>query len=141
MKSHYKAGTWNCICDVCGLQYKSDELIKRWDGLMVCKQDYETRHPQDLIRIPSEKNDVQWVRPDNEAFVAFDYARTINEIVTIEESFAIAEPFSEESTVSENVFLSFSTNVNETETVTETLVPLLSTSSVLNGDSFNDTVL
>jgi hypothetical protein len=37
--------------------------------------------------------------------------------------------------------LSFSTNVNETETVTETLVPLLSTSSVLNGDSFNDTVL
>lgn len=48
-------GTWAVNCDVCGFRFPSDKLIKRWDGAMVCKEDWETRHPQTLIRIHGEK--------------------------------------------------------------------------------------
>lgn len=34
-------------CDVCGFQYKMRDLRKRWDGLIVCKWDYEEKHPRD----------------------------------------------------------------------------------------------
>lgn len=43
-------GIANVICDVCGFQYKTNELFKRWDGAMVCKTDFEVRHPQEFIR-------------------------------------------------------------------------------------------
>lgn len=59
-------GEWNSICDVCGFKYKSSQLRKRWDGLMVCNQDYETRHDQDLIRAKPEKAPPPWVRPEPE---------------------------------------------------------------------------
>lgn len=51
-------------CDVCGFIYKFDQLKKRWDGLMVCDNDYETRHPQDFIKIPEPEKAPDWIRPD-----------------------------------------------------------------------------
>lgn len=30
---------------------------------MVCKEDYEVRHPQDFLRVQKEKISVPWVRP------------------------------------------------------------------------------
>ncbi|HET8686202.1 MAG TPA: hypothetical protein VFM18_06005 [Methanosarcina sp.] len=57
-------GTWATICDVCGLRFPSDKLMKRWDGLMTCKDDWELRHPQDFIKIRPEKIAPDWVRPD-----------------------------------------------------------------------------
>ena len=72
MRNYYKAGVWNVVCDVCGFEFKSDELIKRWDGLMVCKQDWEPRHPQDLLRVPRENPSVPWSRPKpTETYVDF----------------------------------------------------------------------
>lgn len=56
-------GEWNAICDVCGFKFKSSELRKRWDGYMVCEDDYEQRHPQDLIRVPKERQAIPWARP------------------------------------------------------------------------------
>ena len=56
-------GTWATICDVCGFRFPSDQLKLRWDGLRVCKDDFETRHPQDFIRIREEKIAPDWVRP------------------------------------------------------------------------------
>lgn len=47
----FKRGGWNIICDVCGQKFKNDQVQKRWDGLMVCKQDFETDHPQKFIRV------------------------------------------------------------------------------------------
>lgn len=44
-------GIGNTICDVCGFQFKTNELRKRWDGFLVCDDDFETRHPQELIRV------------------------------------------------------------------------------------------
>lgn len=63
MKTYYKHGSWNAICDVCGFKYKAEQLKLRWDGLMVCNSDWEMRNPQDLIRIPKEDPSVPWTRP------------------------------------------------------------------------------
>lgn len=66
-QNRYKAGVWNALCDVCGQKYKSDQLLKRWDGLMTCKGDWEPRHPQDLIRaIKETSTTLPWSRPDND---------------------------------------------------------------------------
>lgn len=63
-KLRYSHGDWNAICDVCGFQYKASELIKRWDGLMVCAADWEPRQPQDHVRIPrTEKNNLPFISP------------------------------------------------------------------------------
>ena len=69
--SYLKLGAWNSICDVCGFKYKAFQLRKRWDGLMVCKDDWEPRHPQDLIKIPKEDVSVPWSRPEQaDTFIA-----------------------------------------------------------------------
>lgn len=53
MPNYYKTGVWNCVCQVCGLKFKSDQIRKRWDGLLVCDQDFENRHPSDFYKAPS----------------------------------------------------------------------------------------
>jgi hypothetical protein len=74
MKNIYKPGTWNALCDVCGFKLKSDQLSRRWDGLMVCSDDLESRHPQDLIRVPRENVSVPWARPEPpDTFVTVTY--------------------------------------------------------------------
>lgn len=50
MQNYFKSGVWNVICEVCGRKCKSDEVRKRWDGLIVCNQDFDIRHPLDFIR-------------------------------------------------------------------------------------------
>lgn len=64
--NYYKPGDWNAICDTCGFKFKASQLKKRWDGLMVCAADWEPRHPQDLIKAPTEKTAVPWSRPERE---------------------------------------------------------------------------
>jgi hypothetical protein len=66
-KTYAVKGDWNAICDVCGFKYKASQLKKRWDNLMVCKEDFETRHPSDLYRAPMGKESVvPWTRPEPE---------------------------------------------------------------------------
>lgn len=62
-RTHYVPGDWNAICDVCGFKFKASQLMKRWDGLMVCREDFETRHPQDFMRPIKENIAVPWTRP------------------------------------------------------------------------------
>ena len=64
MRNFLILGDWNALCDVCGLKHKASELQKRWDGLMVCQQDYEFRHPQDYLRVQKEQINTPWARPD-----------------------------------------------------------------------------
>lgn len=56
-------GSHKFICDVCNLEYPSEEKHKRWDGKIVCSWDYETRHPQDFVRIPKENTSIPDPRP------------------------------------------------------------------------------
>lgn len=48
---------WNVICQLCRKKIKAEESLKDWRGLIVCKDDYETRHPLDMPapRQPEER--------------------------------------------------------------------------------------
>lgn len=64
-KTYAKKGDWNAICDVCGFKFKASQLKERWDGLMVCKEDWERRHPSDYYKGPiGEESKVAWTRPE-----------------------------------------------------------------------------
>jgi len=60
----YVPGEWNAVCDVCAQKYKSGDMKKRWDGLMVCPNDWEPRHPQDFLRAVPDRQYVPWSRPE-----------------------------------------------------------------------------
>ena len=64
MSNTYKKGDWNAICDSCGRKFKASQLRRRWDGLRVCKDDWEPRHPQDFLRGKPDKPSVPWSRPE-----------------------------------------------------------------------------
>jgi hypothetical protein len=61
----YISGTWNVHCDVCGFKFKSTEIRKRWDNLMVCDKDWEADHPQKFLRVRSDKISVPFVREES----------------------------------------------------------------------------
>lgn len=63
MKTFWKSGSWNAICDICARKYKAEELIRNWRGQMVCREDFETRNEQELIRPIKDMNKLPWTRP------------------------------------------------------------------------------
>lgn len=74
----YTKGTWNVHCDVCGFKFKSTEIRKRWDNLMVCEKDWESDHPQKYLRVTSDKQSVPYVRENSDdVFVALCYIYAI----------------------------------------------------------------
>mgnify|MGYP001586535946 CR=1 FL=1 len=42
--------TYKRECDVCGFDFLRSELIKDWQGRIVCRADFEVRHPRDYPR-------------------------------------------------------------------------------------------
>lgn len=62
--SYYKHGDWNAVCDSCGFEFKASELRERWDGFMVCKEDWEPRHESDFFRVRPDDSSVPWSRPE-----------------------------------------------------------------------------
>ena len=62
-KNYYLSGNWNVICDVCSKKIKSHDAKTRWDGLVVCPDDFEHRHPQDFVRARQDKITVPFTRP------------------------------------------------------------------------------
>lgn len=64
MNSTYLPGQWNAICDICGFEFKSSQLRKNWQGLRVCLEDFEQRHPQELIRAVRDDSSTAWNRPE-----------------------------------------------------------------------------
>jgi len=46
---------YKMACHRCGFWFPSTEIKKEWTGLYVCKKDYESRHPQTLIKVHGEK--------------------------------------------------------------------------------------
>ena len=59
-------GDANGICDRCGFKYKMSELRRTWDKLMVCKWDWDPRHPQDFVQARRDKQIVPYARPEPE---------------------------------------------------------------------------
>ena len=63
----YQPGNHWGICDRCGFAYRASELKKTWDGLFVCEEDWEPRHPQDFVRGRADKITPSGpIRPDPE---------------------------------------------------------------------------
>lgn len=56
------------ICDMCGFQCRRSECKKNWKGQIVCSEDYEKRHPQDLIKSRPERGGVKDARPEPEHY-------------------------------------------------------------------------
>ena len=71
---------WKAVCDVCGFEFYNTELKKRWDNLMVCSEDWEPRHPMDLIKVKKEESqNLPWTRPEPaDTFISVTYADTGN---------------------------------------------------------------
>lgn len=63
MTKLYRPGDHLAICDSCGLRFYGSELRKNYRGFMVCKDDYETRHPQESIKVKKERIKVDNPRP------------------------------------------------------------------------------
>jgi hypothetical protein len=71
---NYKSGQWNTICQSCGRKFKSGHLKKRWDGLWVCREDFELRHPQDFLRPRKDTITPPWTSPEPaDTFVTVNY--------------------------------------------------------------------
>ena len=64
MQNWLKAGDYNAICDSCGRKFKASTLRKRWDGLLVCKEDFEVKHPQLSLKVHGDKQTVPIPRPE-----------------------------------------------------------------------------
>jgi hypothetical protein len=62
----YKSGDWLALCDVCQHRYYASELRKRWDGYMVCKHDWEPRHPLDFLKVKPEHNFPSFIRTETD---------------------------------------------------------------------------
>ena len=59
----YISGDWNLICDVCSKKIKASESRLRWDGFLVCIDDYEIRHEQDFVKSKQDQITVPHTRP------------------------------------------------------------------------------
>ena len=64
-RNYFKAGEWNIRCMVCDRKIKSGSIMKRWDGLLVCPEDYENRHPMDFLRTRQERINVPFTYPSS----------------------------------------------------------------------------
>jgi hypothetical protein len=74
-KSGWKANKHWVVCDICGFDFRVDQVQEDWQGLVVCKYDYEPRHPQDLIRgVKDNTSPVGLVRTEPaDVFTTIDY--------------------------------------------------------------------
>lgn len=62
-KNYYISGDHNVTCDVCSKKIKMSQAKMRWDGFLVCADDFEQRHPQDFVRAKQDKISVPITRP------------------------------------------------------------------------------
>lgn len=69
-RNFFKSGEWNVYCMVCNRKMKAGKALKRWDGLIVCEDDYENRHPMDFLRARQERISVPFT--SDTSFNQFD---------------------------------------------------------------------
>lgn len=62
--SGYIPGDFWRICERCGAKTRSSKTYRTWDGLYVCHDDFETRHPQDFVRGRKDLQNVPNPRPE-----------------------------------------------------------------------------
>lgn len=81
--SKYRVGPgyeYSVLCQSCGLRYKASQIRQRWDGLYVCPEDYEIRHPLDFFRTRNDVHKLPFVLSDSPADPMATWIPTINNI-------------------------------------------------------------
>ena len=63
-QANYTRGLWKCVCEACGRVYKNTQLRQRWDGFLVCEDDWEPRQPQDFVRGVADYQAPPYTRPE-----------------------------------------------------------------------------
>ncbi len=85
----WRSGDWWILCDSCQKKIKASESRKRWDGLIVCADDWEYRHPQDFIKAQKDKISVPFSRPrPTDTFVPVAYVSNPSESIVLDETVA-----------------------------------------------------
>jgi hypothetical protein len=60
---NYQAGRWKVVCDICGLEGYSTDMVEDWRGYRVHKNTCnDLRNSQDFVRAKPEKIVVPWTR-------------------------------------------------------------------------------
>ena len=64
----FASGTFSrAVCDRCGQEYKYQQLKQEWNGLHVCPECYEPKHPQlDPVKLGPDAGALHHPRPDND---------------------------------------------------------------------------
>jgi hypothetical protein len=78
---------WNVICHQCGFKKKSSEITKQWDGLLVCRECVDPRHPQDFVRGRRDRQTVPFSNPQSltPTFASGDYYADQNSDIYIDD--------------------------------------------------------
>lgn len=59
-----KSYEYRALCQSCGFKFWNYELRQRWDGLWVCKADFEYRHPGDFYRTRNDTHKLPFILSD-----------------------------------------------------------------------------
>jgi len=60
----YKFGNWKAQCDRSGMNFRSSDMVREWNGRYVHKDFAEVRHPQDYAKVVPDHQAVSWSRPE-----------------------------------------------------------------------------
>ena len=58
------AGRHKFICQVDGMAYYSEDMVIRWDGARIAKENWHPQHPQELRKGVEEDTSVENPRPE-----------------------------------------------------------------------------
>jgi len=132
-QSNYTRGLWLVICEACGRKYKNTELRQRWDGFMVCEDDWEPRQPQDFVRGVADYQAPPFTRPEQaDRFVHFNYSN-LEEVSSITTATLIVN-ISKLKTFIANI-------VTSAVNILTTYYPKPASNKTLNGNSINSNTL
>ena len=78
-RNRQKPGDWNVQTDCCGRTRKFSECLRQWDGLIVCPEHYDPRHPLDFIKATHDDQRVPIARPQSTSKYQIDLAGTVDD--------------------------------------------------------------
>ena len=62
----WKSGDYWGNCDRCSFTVRVSSLSEEWNGLVVCNECFEPRHPQDLVKgVKDDTSPRNFIRPDD----------------------------------------------------------------------------
>lgn len=71
--TYYKRGDYNAYCDLCQRKFKASQLRLTWNNLFVCAEDFDTRNPQDKVRVVREDPPLKIVRDRTVKYIDATY--------------------------------------------------------------------